>query len=119
VTPVMLGRRGDLHRGRREQGRGQHSQDCLSHFFYLPCSGAGCETRTSRFLRAFALEITMTIADYYAVANHETASQIVGQNGLAVKYSAAGLTGGLPFEANNGGGLPLADPVQWTGRRAS
>jgi hypothetical protein len=61
----------------------------------------------------------MAIANYYAAADHEAASQIVGQNGLAVKYSAAGLTGGLPFEANNGGGLPLADPVQWTGRRAS
>jgi hypothetical protein len=74
---------------------------------------------TSRFLRAFALEIAMAIANYYAAADHEAASQFVGQSRYAVKYSAVGLTGGLPLEANNGGGLLLADPVQWAGRRAS
>jgi hypothetical protein len=36
------------------------------------------------------LEITMPIANYYAAADHEAASKIVGQNGLAVKYSATG-----------------------------
>jgi hypothetical protein len=59
----------------------------------------------------------MAIANYYAAADHEAASQFVSQNRCAVKYSAAGLTGGLQLEANNGGGLLLADPVQWAGRR--
>jgi hypothetical protein len=55
----------------------------------------------------------MTIAGYYAAADHEAASQFVGQYRHALKYSAAGLR----LEANNCGGLLLADPVQWAGRR--
>jgi hypothetical protein len=55
----------------------------------------------------------MAIANYYAPVDHEAASQFVGQYHRALKYSAAG----LPLEANNAGGLLLADPVQWAGRR--
>jgi hypothetical protein len=54
----------------------------------------------------------MTIANYYAAADHEAASQFVSHNRCAVKYSAAGLTGAMPVQANNAGGLLLADPVQ-------
>jgi hypothetical protein len=57
----------------------------------------------------------MAIANSYVAADHEAASQFVGQNRYAVKYSAAGLARGLPLEANNCGGLLLADPVQWAG----
>jgi hypothetical protein len=65
----------------------------------------------SRFLRAFALEITMTIADYYAVANHETASQFLDQEAFATKYSAGGRSERLdflwPIRFNGPAGAPL------------
>jgi hypothetical protein len=65
------------------------------------------------------LQITMTIAFIYAAADHEAASQFVGQNRCAVKISATNSTGGLPHQADNCDGLLLTDPVQWAGRRAS
>jgi hypothetical protein len=53
----------------------------------------------------------MAIADYYAVANHETASQFLDQEAFATKYSAGGRSERLdflwPIRFNGPAGAPL------------
>jgi hypothetical protein len=71
----------------------------------------------SRCLRTFVLQIGSAFANYYAVANHEAASQFVGQRNFAVKYAAGAWTGNL-LAAAQLYGLPLSDPVQWVIRSA-
>jgi hypothetical protein len=54
----------------------------------------------------------MADANYYAPANHEAASKIVGQGNFPAKYSA-GKPKSCRSKPANSDGLLLADPVQW------
>jgi hypothetical protein len=73
--------------------------------------------KKSRCLRTVVLQIGLAFANYYAAANHEAASQFVGQRNFAVKYAAGAWTGNL-LAAAQLYGLPLSDPVQWVIRSA-
>jgi len=105
LVALVLRGRGELHRRSSEQGRTENCQNCLSHRI-LPVE------RALRFAgRRLISQITISDADYYAAAHHETASKFVGQNvfGLNIQQTMA----------KRLDGLPLADPVQWVERRSS
>jgi hypothetical protein len=59
------------------------------------------------------IQIAMGHADYYVSAHHKTASQFVGQKVLRLIIQQPNRLDRSLREADNSGGLLLADPVQW------
>jgi hypothetical protein len=81
----MLRGGGDLDGRRSEQGRTENGQDCLSHL-KSPFIKARYRRRKRRLApRRLVFQVTMAHPNYYDPANHEAASQILGQGNFSAK----------------------------------